>query len=196
MSRSLLAPLALAAAAAAVAIPGAALAHAGHDAGTILAGMSHPVSGADHVLAMVAIGLWAAQAGGRALWAAPLTFVAAMLAGGVAGAAGLPFPAVEPMILASVILLGAAVAMALRAPLQVALPLLAAFGAAHGWAHGAEGPQAGLAAYAAGFALVTAALHVLGIGLGLALGRLAGGRGTRVLGAVTVAAGVALAVGG
>lgn len=177
-------------------LPGAALAHSGHDAGTFVAGISHPVSGADHVLAMVAVGLWAAQAGGRALWAAPLTFVAAMLAGGFAGAAGMPFPAVEPVILASIVILGAAVAMALRAPLPAALPVLAVFGAAHGWAHGAEGPATGLVAYAAGFALVTAALHVLGIGLGLALGRLAGGRATRALGAVTAAAGVALVAGG
>ncbi len=177
-------------------VPTAALAHAGHEAGTFLAGMHHPVSGADHVLAMVAVGLWAAQVGGRALWAAPLTFVAAMLAGGAIGAAGLPFPAVEPMILASIVILGAVIALALRLPLGVALPVLALFGAAHGWAHGAEGPQAGLLAYAAGFALVTAALHGAGLLAGIALQRLAGAGLTRALGGLTAAAGLALAMGG
>jgi len=172
--------------------PGAALAHPGHDAGTFLAGAQHPLSGADHVLAMVAVGLWAAQLGGRAAWAMPASFVGAMLLGGAVGAAGLPFPAVEPMILASIVVLGALVALMARLPLVAAAPIVALFGMAHGWAHGAEGPQAGLLAYAAGFALVTAALH----GLGLALGRGLGALALRGLGAATAVAGLALAVAG
>lgn len=179
--------------AAALLSPTAALAHAGHDTGTFLAGMSHPVSGLDHILAMLAVGLWAAQSGGRALWAAPAAFVGAMLAGGALGAAGLPFPVVEPMILASIIILGALIALAVRLPLAVALPVLAVFGAAHGWAHGAEGPQNGMVVYAAGFAAMTAALHGTGLLAGFALQRLVG---LRVLGGLTAAAGLALAVGG
>lgn len=181
---------------AALLAPTAALAHAGHEAGTFLTGMHHPISGTDHILAMVAVGLWAAQIGGRALWAAPMTFVAAMLIGGALGAAGTPFPAVEPMILASIIILGAVIALAVRLPLSVALPVLALFGAAHGWAHGAEGPQTGMIAYAAGFAVVTAALHGAGLLGGIALQRLAGLRITRTLGGLTAAAGVALTIGG
>ena len=173
--------------------PTAALAHSGHEAGSFVVGMVHPVSGLDHMLAMVAVGLWASQIGGRAFWAAPLAFVAAMLLGGVIGAAGLSFPAVEPMILASIVLLGALVALAVRLPLGAALPLLAMFGAAHGWAHGAEGPVTGMLAYAAGFAAVTVALHGAGLMAGLALQRLAG---LRFLGGLTAAAGLALAVGG
>ena len=87
-------------------------------------------------------------------------------------------------------------ALAARIPLTRALPLLALFGAAHGWAHGAEGPSTGLIAFAAGFAGMTAALHGLGLGLGLALQRLAGMRLTRLAGGVTAAAGLALAIGG
>lgn len=170
--------------------PTLALAHAGHDQGTFAAGALHPIGGADHVLAMVAVGLLAAQMGGRALWAAPLAFVAAMVLGGVLGAAGLPFPAVEPMILASIIVLGAITAIAVQLPLMAALPLIAVFGAAHGWAHGAEGPDSGLAAYALGFALVTAALHAAGILMGKAAGALV----LRGMGATAAVAGLALAM--
>ncbi|NTT87769.1 HupE/UreJ family protein [Tabrizicola fusiformis] len=182
--------------AAALLAPNAALAHTGHGAGSFIAGMGHPVSGLDHILAMLAVGLWAAQIGGRALWAAPAAFVGAMLAGGAMGAAGLPFPAVEPMILASIVILGALIALAVRLPLMAALPVLALFGAAHGWAHGAEGPASGMLVYDAGFAVMTAALHGAGLLAGLGLHKLAGMRVTRALGGLTAAAGLALAIGG
>ncbi|MCB2116182.1 MAG: HupE/UreJ family protein [Rhodobacteraceae bacterium] len=172
--------------------PAAAFAHAGHDAGTLLAGARHPVSGADHILAMIAVGLWAARGEGRAHWSMPLAFVGAMVIGGAGGAEGLPFPAVEPMILASIVILGALVATVARLPLKAALPLIALFGAAHGWAHGAEGPSASLGAYALGFALVTAALH----GAGIALGRILGDLALRLVGGATAMAGLALAVAG
>lgn len=172
-------------------LPGLAAAHTGEHAGGFLSGAAHPLGGADHVLAMLAVGLWAAQAGGRALWAAPSVFLFAMLAGAGLGFAGIPFPAVEPVILASAIVLGAAVALALRPPLPMALAAVAVFGLAHGHAHGAEGPAAGLALYAAGFAVATAALHAAGILLGVALSR-----GVRVVGGLTAAAGVALAFAG
>jgi urease accessory protein len=170
-------------------LPTPLLAHGLHDSGTFLAGAMHPVGGLDHVLAMLAVGLLAAQMAGRALWALPLAFVAAMLAGGAMGAAGLPFPAVEPMILASIVILGALVALALRLPLTVTLALTAVFGLAHGWAHGAEGPAAGLALYAAGFAGATAGLHLAGIALGRGLSAPL----LRGLGAVAASGGLALA---
>jgi len=178
----------------AAAMPTAALAHAGHDTGSFMSGMMHPVGGLDHVLAMVAVGLWAAQTGGRAIWAAPLALVGAMLAGGSLGMAGVGFPAVEPMILASIAILGAAVALAVRVPLAPALAVIALFGVAHGHAHGAEGPATGMAAYGLGFALATAALHGAGLALGFGLARLAGS--VRLLGLGAAGAGLALAIAG
>lgn len=187
MKRLLLIPALLA--------PSVALAHPGHDhdTGQFIYGIAHPVGGADHLLAMVALGFLASQLGGRTIWALPLTFVGAMLAGGAMGAAGMAFPAVEPMILASVVIFGVLVAMAARLPLAVLLPMVAVFGAAHGWAHGAEGPTTGLALYAAGFALGTMALHLAGIGLGRLLSR---GVELRVMGGAASVAGLFLAFGG
>lgn len=178
-------------------LPGAALAHSGHIGGNALAaGIGHPLGGADHVLAMVAVGLWAALLGGRALPALPLAFVVAMLAGGAAGAAGMPLPGVEPMILASIVALGAAAALALRPALPHAVAAVALFGLFHGHAHGAEGPEAGLALYAAGFALATMALHLAGVGLGIGLVRLSRAALVRGLGGATAVAGLALAIAG
>lgn len=174
-------------------LPGLALAHPGHETGQFMGGLSHPVGGADHLLAMVALGLLAAQIGGRALWTLPAAFVAAMIAGGLSGWAGLPFAGVEPMILASVVILGALVAMAIRPPMAVLVPGVAIFGFAHGWAHGAEGPAQGLIPYASGFAAATMALHLLGIGIGRLLQR---GALLRGIGGGTVLAGLALAVAG
>ena len=171
-------------------LPTAVLAHTGHESGTFLAGAGHPIGGLDHVLAMVALGLLAAQKGGASLWAMPLSFVTAMVLGGALGFAGLPFPAVEPLILASIVLFGVLVALAARLPLMATLPLIALFGAAHGWAHGAEGPATGIAAYALGFAAMTAALHLAGI----ALGRVTSTLALRGLGAAAALAGVALAL--
>ena len=173
-------------------LPSAAFAHTGHEAGSFNSGFGHPFGGADHMLAMVALGLLAAQVGGRAVWALPLTFVASMLVGGILGAGGMPFPAVEPTILASCIILGALVAMAVRLPVPLMLAGTALFGAAHGWAHGAEGPATGLAIYAAGFAVATALLHGLGIVAGKAIPTLA----IRVAGFAAAMAGITLAMAG
>ncbi|TRW98258.1 HupE/UreJ family protein [Paracoccus sp. M683] len=173
-------------------LPVAALAHPGHDTGTFAGGFGHPLGGTDHILAMVALGLLAAQAGGRAVWLMPLGFVAAMIAGGVAGWAGLPFPVVEPAIMASVIVLGALVALAVRLPLAAMAAMAAGFGFAHGWAHGAEGPAQGLVIYAAGFAVATALLHLLGI----AAGRTVPALTLRLAGAGTALGGLVLALAG
>ncbi|MFN4156428.1 MAG: HupE/UreJ family protein [Paracoccaceae bacterium] len=175
-------------------LPQAAFAHVGNQGGSaFLSGVMHPVAGADHVLAMVAVGLWAAVTGGRALWALPLGFVGAMLAGGGLGAVGVGLPGVEPMILASIVLIGVLAALAWRAPLAVGVGIVAVFGLFHGHAHGTEGPDSGLLVYTAGFAIATMALHVVGLGLGLALNALSARGATRALGAGTAIAGLALA---
>lgn len=177
-------------------LPGLALAHSGTVTGLpFAAGVMHPVSGADHVLAMVGVGLWASILGGRALWAMPLAFVLAMLVGGVVGAFGIAVAGVEYVIVASVILIGLAAAFALRPELWVALLGLAVFGAAHGFAHGVEGPSAGLAVYGMGFAAMTAALHGTGLALGMGLRKVGTVWTPRALGFVTALAGFGLAGG-
>lgn len=180
--------------AALAALPGAVLAHEGHGAG-FLSGLAHPVGGADHLLAMVAVGLWAAVLGGRALWALPVAFVAAMLVGGALGFAGMALPGVEPMILASVVVLGVAGALALRLPAWAAALGVAVFGLFHGHAHGAEGPETGLALYALGFAVATMGLHLAGLAAGLGLQALAARGVLRVLGVGTALGGLSLIFG-
>ena len=156
-------------------------------------GFAHPLTGLDHMAAMVAVGLWAAQRGGRALWLVPLTFVSVMAVGGVLGVTGVPLPLVEPGILASVLVLGVLVAAAVRLPLVASAALVGVFALLHGHAHGTEMPAtaAGLA-YGAGFVAATALLHAVGIGFGLLASRLAGARLVRYAGAATVAVGLFL----
>jgi urease accessory protein len=178
-----------------LALPQMALAHVGdHGGSALLAGLSHPIGGADHVLAMVAIGLWAAVAGGRAVWALPGGFVGAILAGGAMGAFDMTLPGVEPMILASIVLIGALVALARPMPLAVMMALVTCFGLFHGHAHGAEGPASGVWAYAAGFAASTLALHGAGLTLGAALQALSARFALRALGGASAVAGLVLAV--
>jgi len=131
--------LSVAAAAMLVAAPAAA--HTGAAAGAGLAhGFAHPLGGLDHLLAMVTVGVWAAQRGGRAVWALPAAFVGMMLAGGSLGLSGVALPGVEGAVLASVIVLGAVVALAARPGLPLGLAIVGAFGLFHGQAHGAERP--------------------------------------------------------
>jgi urease accessory protein len=173
-----------------------ALAHTGMEhAYSFASGFAHPWTGLDHMLAMVAVGLWAGINGGRALWAWPAAFVGVMLAGGALGMAGVSVPFVEPGILASVIALGLLVLTAARLPVVLGAVLMAAFALLHGHAHGAELPSGAAAAtYAAGFAIATAALHVLGLGIAH-LCRTDGGKLiVRGAGAAVAVAGVALAV--
>ncbi len=168
--------------------------------GSFAAGFSHPLSGLDHILAMVAVGLWAAMLGGRALFVVPAAFVGVMLLGFVAGLSGMPLPFVEPMILASVVVLGLLVALALRVPAAAGAIIVGFFAFFHGHAHGAEIGAAAFASYAAGFAISTALLHGAGILAGLGLGRL-GARdkalvAMRITGGATALAGIALAITG
>lgn len=147
---------------------GAAGAHTGHGASGFSAGLSHPFGGPDHLLAMLAVGLWAAQMGGRRIWLLPVAFMA-MLALGAGVAQFQPSLAIEPGIAASVLVLGLLVAGASRFALPASLALTASFGLMHGYAHGAEMPGAvAPAAYALGFLAATAALHLTGIATGLA----------------------------
>ena len=146
--------------------PAVAFAHAGHEHAGLLAGISHPLLGPDHLLAMLAVGLWAAQQAGRRRWALPLTFVTSMLLGGLLGFNGLQIPLLESGIAASVLAFGLLVAVAIRLPTIVAIALTALFALTHGVAHGLELPALTSPwAYAAGFALATAALHASGYAL-------------------------------
>lgn len=178
-------------------LSGTAFAHTGVDhAAGLVHGFMHPVGGMDHVLAMVAIGLFAAVIGSRALWLVPTAFVSFMLVGGALGMAGVTVPFVEAGIALSVVVLGVAVALRWKAPLAVAMALAAIFAVFHGFAHGAEMPvDASGAAYAAGFLAATALLHATGVALGLSLARLVDSRALRVGGAVIAAAGAGLLAG-
>jgi len=176
-------------------VPAGALAHpghVGHEALGFLAGFTHPFTGADHMLAMAAVGLWAALRGGRAAWAWPAAFVVAMLVGFLIGQGGAA-PFVEPAILASVIVLGGLVAAQAVVPLLPGAMLIAAFGLAHGWAHGAEAPGAA-GGFPLGFALSTVTLHLVGLAAGFGLQRLRRPGLLRLLGAGAAAGGVLLAV--
>ena len=185
-----------AAALAAALLPTAALAHTGvGDTGGFAHGFWHPVGGLDHVLAMVAVGAFALRLGGRALWIVPAAFVAMMAVGGFVGMEGIALPFVETGIALSVVVLGLAVALRWKLPVAAASALVGLFAIFHGHAHGGEMPvDASGLSYAVGFMLATALLHVAGIGLGLAVGRI-GARSKLVLqasGGAMALAGVAL----
>jgi urease accessory protein len=150
---------------------GAAYAHTGaHPEGGFATGLAHPFMGLDHLLAMVAVGIWAVQLGGRHLLILPATFVAAMAAGAVAGAYGIALPQVESMVALSVLALGMLVALAVKTRWHWPISLIALFAMFHGHAHGTEMPDFSLPwLYFAGFMIATAALHALGVAAGAAL---------------------------
>jgi len=174
-----------------------ALAHVGHGATeSLAAGIAHPLSGLDHITVMVAVGLWAALKGGKALWAWPAAFVGVMLIGGALGMAHVGLPFVEPAILASVVALGLMVALAVDLPVAVGAAIIGAFALFHGYAHGVVGGEGtGAAEYMAGFAISTAALHAAGIGFALVAARHSLRPLVRLAGAVCVVIGAGL-VGG
>ncbi len=168
--------------------------------GSFMAGATHPLFGLDHVLVMVAVGLWAASLGGRALYAVPAAFVGMMALGFFAAIGGMALPFVEPVILASVIFVGVMVALALPIPASAVSALVAFFALFHGSAHGAELGGAGAWQFAIGFMAATALLHGVGIALGVGFGKLADRREgrmlTRIAGGLTAVGGVWLAVAG
>lgn len=169
--------------------PVLAHAHPGHDASSFAAGVSHPIHGLDHILAMLAVGLWAVQLGGRAKWLVPASFVSVMALGGALGMAGVAVPFAEQGILASVLILGVMIAAAVRLPLAASMAVVGLFALCHGHAHGLEmpGTAAGLA-YGSGFVLATALLHAAGIGAGLLIQQVAEAKWVRATGVAICAA--------
>ncbi len=167
-----------------------ALAHPGHDVSGLSAGLLHPFNGLDHLLAMVAVGLWAAQNGGRKIWLLPAAFML-MMAAGAKCALIYPFlPLIESGIAASVLVLGIVIALALKLSARLSIAITALFGFFHGYAHGLEmfgavEPEA----YALGFLATTAALHLAGIMTGIAT-RVRCMRLPQALGTVIAASGV------
>ena len=175
--------------------PTLAFAHPGHGDNGLIAGLGHPIGGLDHLLAMLAVGLWAAQQQGTARWALPCTFIGTMLIGGLRGFEGLQLPALESGIAASVLALGLAVALAVRPPLSLAVAATALFALFHGVAHGLELPDMSSPwAYAAGFVAATAALHGAGFVLVRALPRAAAPL-VRLAGAASAGVGIWLLAG-
>jgi urease accessory protein len=179
---------------------GSAFAHVGlGHVETFQAGFFHPLGGIDHVLAMVAVGLYAASLGGAALWLVPCAFVGMMIVGGVIGYSGIPLPLVEQAIGLSVVVMGLAIALGVRLPVAIAMGLVGLFALFHGHAHGSEGAElASFLAYASGFIVATVALHAAGISLGIGLDRLGtaqAGYLRRLAGAVGALAGVSLLFG-
>jgi len=145
-----------------------AFAHTGEGSGGFLAGLAHPVFGPDHVVAMIAVGLWGAFLGAPAIFLLPIVFPLVMAFGGVLGILGAPLPAVETGIASSAIVLGAMVALAARPPLWIAAVLVGGFAIFHGYAHGRELPDgANAVAFSAGFVIATGLLHLTGIAFGL-----------------------------
>lgn len=169
--------------------------------GSFMAGLSHPLFGLDHILAMVAVGLWAAMMGGRAVYLVPLSFVGTMAAGFLLALIGAPLPFVEPAILASVIVLGLLIAAAAKLPATVGMIVVGLFALFHGYAHGGEVGAATHLEYGLGFTAATAILHVAGLGIGLLIAsgivmpKKTGEALARVLGGMAAAVGIGLAIG-
>lgn len=180
-------------------VAGPAGAHTGvGTAFSFQSGFLHPLGGVDHLLAMIAVGLLAAQLGGRALWLVPGAFVSMMVAGAIAGFAGIEIPGVEFGIVISIVAIALPVAFALGMPAALAMAYVGFFAIFHGFAHGAELPvDADAAPYIAGFALATALIHAAGVGVGLGGGRISMRQGrsvTRIAGGLIAIAGIGIAV--
>jgi urease accessory protein len=174
-------------------------AHTGAGAAfSIQSGFLHPLGGLDHLLAMFAVGLLAAQLGGRAIWLVPGTFVWMMVAGALAGIAGIGIPGVEFGIVISIVAIALPVAFALGMPAALAMAYVGFFAILHGYAHGAELPAgADAAPYIAGFALATALIHATGVVAGMLCGRIVIGQGCyalRIAGGLVAIAGIGIAV--
>lgn len=149
----------------------ALMAHAGvGSVSGLQAGLTHPLHGSDHIVTMLAVGFWASQMGGRALWAVPVSFMSMLSVGAIVGLQGIQVPLVEEVILASVIVLGAFIAFGIKLPIGVGSFIAGVFAIFHGYAHGAEMPMNtdGLA-YEIGFILATGMLHISGIALAIGI---------------------------
>ena len=172
-----------------------ALAHTGvGQTDSFASGIAHPLHGADHILAMLAVGLWGVLAGGRAIWVWPMAFVATMLAGFTVATLGLQMPFVEPAIWSSIIILGLLVALAVKAPVWLGAAMTGLFAFFHGHVHGTEAVSGNLIPYTVGFALATAGLLAAGIWLGFFAERSIGKLAVHAMGGLTVLVGIALIV--
>lgn len=172
------------------------LAHSGSSAGGFIGGFAHPLFGPDHVVAMVAVGLWGAFLGAPAIWLLPIVFPLVMAVGGAIGMLGIPLPAVETGIAASAVVLGMMVALAAKPPLWVAAVLVGMFAIFHGHAHGTELPAgADAVAYSAGFVIATGLLHLAGIAFGTLARWPAGRFAVRAAGGAIALAGLAFLSG-
>jgi urease accessory protein len=159
-----------------------------HDAG-LVHGFTHPIGGFDHVLAMIAVGIWATQTGGRAVWLVPASFVVMMVVGGLVGLSGLGLPMIEIGIAGSVLAMGGLIAFSTRLPVAAGMAIVGLFALFHGHAHGTEMPQAASASlYALGFVISTVGLHLTGVGFA----HFAASRMVRYSGAGVAAAGLLL----
>lgn len=153
-----------------LALPGITAAHTGHGTGGFGAGLFHPFSGIDHLLAMFTVGLWAATLGGSAAWKVPAAFIVMLVTGAVLGLSGTHLPLVESFIAASVLVLGLAVTLAWHVPTGSGIALVGVFALFHGYAHGAEAPVAATGLlYVTGMTLASLLLHLSGFGIGHAL---------------------------
>ena len=182
-----------------VLLPQIASAHPGHDGDHdfewgFSAGVTHPLTGVDHLLAMVAVGLWAAQLGGRARYAVPAAFVGAMAIGAALTRFGVALPIIEPLVAASVVALGLLIAIKIRVPAAVGAIIAAGFALFHGAAHASEFQSTtnGMGAYAAGFLLATAGLHLAGFGFGHALEKRQHREATGLIGAAVALSGAVM----
>lgn len=161
----------------------------------LASGALHPLTGVDHLLAMVAVGIWGTQLGAPLNWALPVTFPIVMAVGAVAGIAGWTVPGIEPAVAGSALFLGSAIALAWKAPRALAVGVVAVFALCHGYAHGAEIPSAAEPlAYGLGFVVMTGLLHLCGIALGLTARWPIGRSLLRVAGAGIAATGAVLLV--
>jgi len=168
-----------------------AFAHTGSVSGGFVGGLAHPVFGLDHVIAMVAVGLWGAALGVPAIFLLPVTFPLVMAVGGVLGILGVPLPGAEIGIALSAIMLGLMVAIEARPPILIALVVVGAFAIFHGHAHGTELPTgANAVAYSLGFVIATGLLHLAGIAFGLLARWPTGKIAVRTMGALIACIGV------
>ena len=171
-----------------------AAAHPGHGATDAAAGFLHPLTGLDHVMAMLSVGAWSALIGGTRIWLWPLAFVSAMVLGGELAHLGVAIPFVEQGIATSLVVIGVFLALAVNAPVWSGAALIAAFALFHGHAHGTEAAGAEWLPYMAGFAAATASLHLGGISIARGLISAFSAVPVRLIGAASAATGIALLI--
>jgi urease accessory protein len=175
-------------------LPHAAQAHPGMRIEGLGAGLAHPFSGLDHVLTMVAVGIWAASLGGRARWCVPTAFVTVMILGAAIGASGRVFVGGESVMATTVVLIGALIAGGIRVPSGVAMAIVGLFAVFHGYAHGIEVPEGAMPVlYGLGFVAATGLLHAAGLFGGSALARVGAPALIRLAGGAIAALGIVIA---